>query len=72
MLSNLEMNEPWSIPVPRTRISVPAECGLCGGRRADGSGLASGPVGSAQMLWVCLDCQHKLARGVDDDGVLGG
>ena len=71
MLSNLEMNEPWYIPVPR-RISVPAECGLCGGRRTGGSGLASGPVGSAQMLWVCLDCQHKLARGVDDDGVLGG
>ena len=34
--------------------------------------MAFGPVGGSQMLWVCLDCQHKLARQLDDEGVCGG
>ena len=72
MLSNLHMNRPSQAPTPGTKILVIPQCALCGGRRVRGTGLASGPAGSAQMLWVCLDCQHQLARGVDDDGVLGG
>ena len=52
--------------------AFPHQCELCGGRRSAGSTLASQPDAGAPMLWVCDDCQHKLARRVDDEGVLGG
>ena len=47
-------------------------CALCNGHRLIGSLLAFGPGASDAMLWVCDDCQHKLARRVDDEGSLGG
>ena len=48
------------------------QCELCGCRRSAGSVLASRPGPDAPILWVCDDCQHKLARCVDDKGALGG
>ena len=72
MLSTGDVKRSTHAPLPRATLPVPPECGLCGGHQLSGSWLMSEPVGPAQMLWVCLDCQHKLARGVDDDGVLGG
>ena len=48
------------------------QCSLCGGLRSRGGLLASRPGTAEPMLWVCHDCQHKLARGVDDEGALGG
>ena len=72
MLSNVTANRPTHAPLLRAGLPVPPECALCGGRHLGGSWLVSGPVGTTQILWVCLDCQHMLARGVDADGVLGG
>ena len=46
-------------------------CALCNGHRLIGSLLTFRP-GVDEMLWVCDDCQHKLARRVDDEGALGG
>ena len=48
------------------------ECALCDSRRVTGSLLSSHPGTSGSTLWVCDDCQHKLARRIDDKGALGG
>ena len=52
--------------------AFPQQCALCGGLRSNGSLLASRTDTGDPMLWVCSDCQHKLARRVDDEGALGG
>ena len=49
-----------------------SQCALCGGLRSSGGLLASRPGTGDPMLWVYHDCQHKLARRVDDEGALGG
>ncbi len=58
-----------------TRVSPPAElsvCALCDQPRADGCLLHMGNTDEAEVLWVCANCQHKLIRRIDDEGVLGG
>ena len=72
MLSNVDGSRPTHAPLSRATLPVPPECALCSGRQLHGSWLVSGIVGPAQRLWVCLDCQHQLARGIDADGALGG
>ena len=72
MLSRVDVSRSTHPPVPRATLPVPSECGLCNGRQLRGSWLVAGPVGATKVLWVCLDCQHQLARGVDANGVLGG
>ena len=72
MLSTVDVTRLTHASTPCATIPVLPECALCGGRQRGGSWLASGPVGPGQMLWVCIDCQHMLARGVDAEGVLGG
>ena len=52
--------------------SEPHECALCGQRREHGSLLRVSDTDDAQEMWVCEDCQHKLARRVDDEDVKGG
>lgn len=47
-------------------------CSLCTSHRLTGSLLTFGPGTGQEMVWVCDDCQHKLARRVDDEGALGG
>ena len=47
-------------------------CSLCNFHRLIGSLLAFRPGTGTGMVWVCDDCQHKLARRVDDEGTLGG
>ena len=47
-------------------------CSLCDSQRLTGSLLAFRPGTGDAMVWVCDDCQHKLARRVDDEGALGG
>jgi hypothetical protein len=47
-------------------------CSLCASHRITGSLLAFRPGTGDGMVWVCDDCQHKLARRVDDEGALGG
>ncbi len=47
-------------------------CSLCASHRLTGSLLTFGPGTGEEMAWVCDDCQHKLARRVDDEGTLGG
>ena len=47
------------------------ECALCGQRRAHGGLLRMSDTDDAQEMWVCEDCQRKLALQVDD-GVEGG
>ena len=42
--------------------------GLCGELRSVVGLLGDPTIG----LWVCRDCQNKLARKVDDEGVPGG
>ncbi len=46
------------------------KCARCDGLRVSGSWSA--PGGDYPQMWVCLDCQRRLARGVDDESVLGG
>ena len=48
------------------------ECALCCRHRLVGSVLPSRPEMVNEMLWICADCQHKLSRRIDDEGVLGG
>ncbi len=72
MLSTQNLIRPTHAPTPRAPLSSLRQCALCGGCGASGSWLASGPVGSDQTLWVCIDCQHQLSRRVDYDGVFGG
>ena len=69
MLRTPDVNRPTRASASRVTSPVPPQCALCGEHRASGDWLASG---SARMLWACVDCQHKLARRVDDAGVLGG
>ena len=45
-------------------------CELCDLPRATGGHLRSQP--GCDRLWVCNDCQQKLARCLDDEGALGG
>ena len=47
-------------------------CSLCATHRLTGSLLAFCPGTVDGMGWVCEDCQHKLARRLDDEGTLGG
>jgi hypothetical protein len=56
-----------------TRRSTPfaTHCEVCGRPRASGSLLAANPASPDRALWVCTDCQRKLARRVDDE-VPGG
>ena len=46
-------------------------CALCGRTRYVGDPLRD-DEGDASTLWVCRNCQQKLARRVDDEGALGG
>ena len=48
------------------------ECALCAQRREHGSLLRMSDTDDVQEMWVCEDCQHKLTRRVDDEGVEGG
>ena len=52
--------------------SLAQRCALCDGLRSQGSLLNSRHETGNSMLWVCSNCQHKLARRVDDEGALGG
>ena len=57
----------------RSRTSVFTQlCSLCATHRLSGSLLAFRPGTGDGMGWVCEDCQHQLARRVDDEGTLGG
>ncbi len=47
-------------------------CEVCGSHRLTGGPLLSSHDAASSMMWVCSDCQHKLARRVDDEGTLGG
>ena len=47
-------------------------CSLCASHRLTGSLLTFRPGTVEEMVWVCDDCQHKLARRVDDEEALGG
>ena len=47
-------------------------CDLCGFRRFEGKPLLSRVDMTPTTIWVCADCQHKLARHIDDEGTLGG
>lgn len=64
---------PSHIPGPqhsRTAAgSLAQSCTLCLESRLVGGLLSLQPNA---MLWVCGDCQNKLARRVDDEGALGG
>jgi hypothetical protein len=66
-------------PAPRQRVGdtesptvFTQECALCDSRSSAGSLLLSQPGAAGRALWVCEDCQHKLARRIDDEGALGG
>ena len=48
------------------------DCALCGQERVEGSSLRVGDTDEVEALWVCADCQRKLTRQVDDEGVQGG
>lgn len=48
------------------------ECALCESPRLSGSLLLSRPGSGDTGVWVCIDCQNKLARRIDDEGALGG
>lgn len=47
-------------------------CAVCGQERTRGSLLTAADTDGADTMWVCDDCQHKLSRRVDDEGILGG
>lgn len=47
-------------------------CALCESARVTGGFLTSRPREDDNALWVCKDCQRKLARRLDDEGSLGG
>ena len=47
-------------------------CEVCGSYRLAGSPLLPRIDSASTAMWVCTDCQHKLARCVDDEGTLGG
>ena len=51
---------------------LPHRCALCDSLRTSGSVLQSKLGRMEPGLWVCIDCQHKLARRVDDEGAMGG
>ena len=48
------------------------DCALCRQPRAHGSLLQVEDTDEAEAIWVCADCQQKLTRGIDDEGVQGG
>ncbi len=52
--------------------SVPRQCALCAQDRTHGSLLRATDADETDSMWVCDDCQHKLTRRVDDEGVKGG
>jgi len=54
-------------PTPERHV-----CALCGQTRTHGGLLRAGDTDKAETMWVCEDCQHKLIRRVDDEGVKGG
>ena len=70
------MSQSSHSPTPRTSDraagSLEQLCALCRESRLGGSLLSFRPGEPKAMLWVCDDCQHKLARRVDDEGALGG
>lgn len=47
-------------------------CALCGGELTTGSYLSLQQQGTDPLLWSCRDCQNKLARGIDDESLIGG
>lgn len=47
-------------------------CMMCGQRQVPGGLLRPSEGDPADKLWMCDDCQRKLARRVDDRGALGG
>mgnify|MGYP001209530036 FL=1 len=53
-------------------VAFTRACSLCASHRLTGSLLTFGPGIGEEMVWVCEDCQHKLARRLDDEGALGG
>ena len=55
--------------VPRTAWY---DCALCGQPRTHGTLLQVADANEAEAMWVCEDCQNKLIRRIDDEGVLGG
>ena len=69
MVPNSEANAWPHNPAP---AAYGQECELCGSRRLNGGSLASRAGLADSIVWVCADCQHKLAIRVDDEGVLGG
>ena len=48
------------------------DCALCRQPRAHGSLLRVSDRDEGEAMWVCADCQQKLTRGIDDEGVQGG
>ena len=62
----------WSDARFPTTPPLVHQCDLCGERRHIGSVLFSRSGARDEMMWVCDDCQNKLARCVDDEGTLGG
>ena len=56
---------------PKTLTREEHMCALCVQRRTYGRLLRPADTDEA-AIWVCEDCQHKLTRCVDDEGVKGG
>ena len=68
--TNVNGLSPVAVSSGTTRFDQ--QCALCGGHRSNGSLLTPRVGVVSPGLWVCVDCQHKLARRVDDEGALGG
>ena len=69
---SLMSHSPTQRTSDRSSGSLSQLCTLCHESRLAGSLLSFQPGKPTAMLWVCDDCQHKLARRVDDEGALGG
>ena len=59
------------MPKSTTPQEEPRTCTVCGHSRTQGS-LLRVEGGETEAMWVCADCQQKLVRRVDDEGVKGG
>ena len=60
-------------PMPFAMRHEPAHplCALCSQPRAAGRFHTVKPD-DTEPVWVCQDCENKLTRRVDDEGVPGG
>ena len=56
---------------PKTPAPESRTCAVCGQRRTQGS-LLQVEDDDPESMWVCKDCQQKLALRVDDEGTKGG